>query len=64
MFENVRHERSLIILLSITDPDILKQSMFTDHERIFFKNLALQILYRQRILEEYFAASLLEKELD
>ena len=26
IFEDVRHERSLILLLSLTDPDILKQS--------------------------------------
>ena len=26
MFEDIRHERSLILLLSLTDPDILKQS--------------------------------------
>ena len=30
--EDVRHERSLIVLLSLTDPDILKQSKFTDDE--------------------------------
>ena len=32
MFEDVRHERSLILLLSLTDPDVLKQSKFTDDE--------------------------------
>ena len=32
MFEDVRYERSLILLLPITDPDILKQSKFQDHE--------------------------------
>ena len=32
IFEDVRHERSLILLLSLTDPDILKQSKFTDGE--------------------------------
>ena len=32
MFEDVRHERSLILLLSLTDPDILRQSKFTDDE--------------------------------
>ena len=26
LFEDVRHERSLILLLTLTDPDILKQS--------------------------------------
>ena len=32
IFEDVRHERSLILLLSLVEPDILKQSKFTDHE--------------------------------
>ena len=60
IFENVRHERSLILLLSLTDPDILKQSKFTDDEINIIKNLALEKLYRQRILKEYHAVSLLE----
>ena len=30
IFEDIRHERSLILLISLTDPDILKQSKFTD----------------------------------
>ena len=33
MFGDVRHQRSLLLLLSLTDPDILKQSMFTDEEK-------------------------------
>ena len=32
LFEDIRHERSLILLLSLTDPDILKQSKITDDE--------------------------------
>ena len=32
MFEDVRHERSLILLLSLADLDILKQSKLTDDE--------------------------------
>ena len=32
MFEDVRHERSLILFLSLTDPDILKQTKIIDHE--------------------------------
>ena len=60
MFEDVRHERSLILLLSLTDPDILKQSKFTDDEIEIIKNLALENLYRQRILKESHAVSLLE----
>ena len=60
MFEDVRHERSLILLLSLTDPDILKQSKFTDDEIKIIKNLALEKLHRQRILKEYHAVSLFE----
>ena len=61
MFEDVRHERSLILLLSLTDPDILKQSKFTDDEIIIIKDLALTKLHRQRILKEHVAMDLLEK---
>ena len=60
VFEDVRHERSLILLLSLTDPDILKQSKFTDDEINIIKSLALEKLHRQRILKEYRAVSLLE----
>ena len=52
MFEDVTHERSLNLLLSITDPDILKQSKFKDDEKNIIKNLALEKLYRARILTE------------
>ena len=60
IFEDVRHEKSLILLLYLTDPDILKQSKFTDGEINIIKNLALEKLHRQRILKEYLAVSLLE----
>ena len=60
IFEDVRHERSLILLLSLTDPDILKQSKFTDDEINITKRLALEKLQRQRILKKYRAVSLLE----
>ena len=42
MFEDVRHERSLIFLLSLTDPDILKQSKFADDEIIIIKKTLLK----------------------
>ena len=42
LFEDVRHERSLILLLSLTDSNILKQSGFTDNEIEIIKNIALQ----------------------
>ena len=64
IFEDIRHERSLILLLSLIEPNILKQSKFTDHEIEIIKNLALDKLHRQRILKEYYAISLLEKEID
>ena len=57
MSEDVRHERSLMLLLSLTDPDILKQSKITDHEVKTIKNLALEKLHRQRILKEYVSVS-------
>ena len=60
LFEDVRHERSPIILLSVTVPDILKQSKFTDHEINVIKNIAVEKLHRQRILKEYVAVSLIE----
>ena len=44
VFEDVRHERSLILLSSLTDPNILRQSKFTDHENDILKNLALEKL--------------------
>ena len=62
LFEDVRQERSLILLLSPTDPDILKQSKFTDDEVEFLKNLALEKLHRQRILKEHIAMDVLEKQ--
>ena len=49
MLEDVRHERSLSLLPSLTDPDILKQSKFTDHEINIVKNLALEKLHRENI---------------
>ena len=60
IFEDVRHERSLILLLSLVEPSILQQSKFTDHEIEIIKQLALEKLHRQKILKEYHAMSLLE----
>ena len=42
MFEDVRHERSLKSLLSLTDPDVIIQSNFTDYEIDNIKKLALE----------------------
>ena len=62
MFEDVRQERSLILLLSLVEPSILKQRKFTDNEIEIIKNLALEKLHRQRILKEHIAMDLLEKQ--
>ena len=59
LIEDIRYERSLILLLSLTDPDILKQSKFTDDEVNIIKNLALEKLHCQKCLMEYFALQLL-----
>ena len=62
MFEDVRHERMLIFLLSIVEPDIFRQSKFLDHEIEIIKNIALEKLHRQRNLKEIIALELLEKQ--
>ena len=62
IFEDVRHERSLIILFSIVQPDILSQSKFTDHEIDINKNIALEEVHRQRNLKEIVALDSLEKQ--
>ena len=62
IFEDVRHERSLILLLSIVEPDILRQSKILDHEIEINENIALEKLHRQRNLKEIIALELLEKQ--
>ena len=52
LFQAVRLERSLILLLSLVDPDILEQRKFKDHEKDMTKNLALEKLHRQRNLKQ------------
>ena len=60
LFEDVRHERSSILLLSLTDPDKFKQSKFTHDEIKIIKNLALEKLHTQKISKEYHAVSILD----
>ena len=64
MFKDVRHKRSLKLLLSLTDPVILRQSKFSDHEIDIIKNLTLEKLYRRRIFKTYVVVSLLESQLE
>ena len=63
LFDNIHYERSLILLLTLTDPDILRQTKFTDDEIEILKNLALEKLYCQRSLKEIVALDLLEKQI-
>ena len=62
IFEDIRYERALVLLLSIVEPDILKQTKFNYHEIEIIKNIALEKLHRQRILKEVVAMDLLEKQ--
>ena len=62
IFEDIRYERCLILLLSLVEPDILKQSKFNDHEVEIIKNIALQKIHRQKNLKEIIALDLLEKQ--
>ena len=60
LFEDIRHERSIILLLSLTDPNKLKQSKFTDDEINNIKSPAPEKLHRQKSLKECFALQLLD----
>ena len=62
IFEDIRYERSLIFILSLVEPSILKQSKFTDHEIDIIKNIALEKLHRQRNPKEIVALDLLDKQ--
>ena len=61
-FEDVRHERSLVLLLSLVEPAMIRRSKFLDHEIEIIKNIALEKLHRQRNLKEIVALELLEKQ--
>ena len=63
IFEDVRHERSLILLLALVEPDILRQSKFLGHEIEIIKNFAIEKLHRQRNLKQINALDLLEEQL-
>ena len=62
IFEDIRYERCLILLLGLVEPNTLKRSKFTDHENENIKNVALEKLHRQRNLKEIVALDLLEKQ--
>ena len=62
IFEDIRYERGLVSLLSVVEPDILKQSKFTDHEVSIIKDIALEKIFRPKNHKEIFALELLEKQ--
>ena len=53
----------IIVLLSLIEADILKQSKFTDDEINIITDLALDEIHRQRISKETVATGFLEKQL-
>ena len=62
LFEDIRCDRSLILILSLVELDIKKQSKFTDSEVSIIKDIALEKIFRQRNLKEYFAMDLIQKQ--
>ena len=62
IFEDVRIERSLILLFSVVEPDISRQSKFLDHEIENIKNIALEKLHRVGNLKKNIALEVLEKQ--
>ena len=62
LFEDVRYERRVILVLSLTDEGILNQNGFTEDEIKIIKNIALQKVHKQRIIKEYKAIEILESE--
>ena len=59
LLEDIRYQISLILILSTTNLDLLKQSKFTADEINIIKNLAPENLHGQKCLKEYFALYLL-----
>ena len=62
IFEDIRHLRSIVLLLSLVEPDILKQTKITDDEVETIKNHSLEKLHRQRNLKELITLDLLERQ--
>ena len=62
ILEHVRHERPLILLLSIVEPDILGQNKFQYHETEIIRNIALKKLHKQRNLKQIIALEIIEKQ--
>ena len=63
-FEDIRHERSLFLLISLVEPNKIRQSKFLDHDIDIIKNIAFEKLHSQRNLKEIISLELLEKQKD
>ena len=59
LFDNIHHERSLILLLSLTDENILLKNGLTQDEIEIIKNIVLEKVYRQQLLKTYIASQLI-----
>ena len=62
LFDNIHYERSLLLILSLTDSNILIQSGLTNDQINIINNIALQKVKRQVDLKQYVALDLLEKQ--
>ena len=62
VFEDVRLELNLVLLLSLVESDILKQRKIIDYEIENIKNIALEKLHRKRNFKEIFPLDLLKKQ--
>ena len=60
--EGVKHERSSIVLLSLSDPDNLKQTEITDHQMNEIIKILLQKSFiDKKTLKEQVASQLLDE---
>ena len=65
IFEDVRHERSLILVLSLTDRDILGQSKFTDRlGNNLYKKFSFRKVTHTTNIKRGVAIALLEAEVE
>ena len=58
IFEDIRPDRSILLLLSLTDPNIRKQTGLTDFEITMKRSLALEKLHGQKSFKEFVALHL------
>ena len=63
LFEDIRYERSLILLLSLTNPDDLKQSKFTDDEINKAKNSCFRKITQTENVRRIFCFTVIGKTI-